>query len=174
MNYSRITGLVTLTASDGSDFHVQGSKLANMLGFDLTEDCNSSGGVLIGSKKVDVRRTQSLFIVSPDIITDVFDSYYLSHASVLARIPIDINPYNTVLNWRNTTGIMTKVHTRNVNSLHLAIVDDHRRVVKFTRPWQVNVQIDVITHKDIIPYAPRLFMANGKQIELPPNLGTDE
>ena len=170
MDYSRVTGLVTFRSSDSYDFIVKPGKLANILGFSETEDTGSSSATCIGRKKVDVRRTQSLYVIAPEIITDCFDSYYLSRASVLARIPVDVSPYNSVLHWRNVTSILTKVHTRNVNSLFICIVDDNRKIIKFTRPWQLNIQVDVTTHKDILPYTPRLYLSNGKQIELPPML----
>ena len=173
MDYNRVTGLTTFRSSDNYDFSIRPSRLASMLGYSNEVTVSSSGGVCVGIKKVDVRRTQSLYIVSPDIITDCFDSHYMSRASILARIPIDINPYNNVLHWRNLTGVMTKVHTRNVNSFFLCIVDDERKIVKFSRPWQLNIQVDITSHKDILPYAQHLYMSNGKEVSLPPDIAEE-
>ena len=170
MDYNRVTGLTTFKSSDNYDFSIRPSRLASMLGYSNELTVSSSGGVCVGIKKVDVRRTQSLYIVSPDIITDCFDSHYMSRASILARIPIDISPYNNVLHRRNLTGVMTKVHTRNVNSFFLCIVDDERKIVKFSRPWQLNIQVDITSHKDILPYAQHLYMSNGKEVMIEPTL----
>ena len=173
MDYNRVTGRTTFSSSDNYDFSIKPSRLASMLGFSNELEIGSSGGFCVGIKKVDVRRTQSLYIVCPDVITDCFDSHYMSRASVLARVPIDVSPYNNVLHWRNLTGVMTKVHTRNVNSFFICIVDDERKIVKFSRPWQLNVQIDVSSHKDILPYAQHLYMSNGKEVMLPPDISDE-
>lgn len=169
MDYSRVTGLATFTSD--APFVVRPSTLSDMLGFSSIENVESTTSVpytCTGIKKVDIRRTQSLYIISPDVITDSFDSFYLSRSSCLARIPIDTTPYNNVLHWRNTTGILSRVHTHNVNSFNLSIVDDKRRIIKLQRPWCVNIQVDAITHKDVIPYQQRLYMSNGQTIDLPP------
>lgn len=167
MSWSKVTGLVTFTGD--ASFTVQQSGLSTLLGL-VGNIASNDAFVIKGSKKVDLRRTQSLFIASPELLCDSADSKYLSRSNVLCRIPLDNNIHENVVHWKNTANIMTKIHSRNVNSFHLVVLDDDRRIINLTSPWQVNLQIDIINHVDIIPYNPRFYLSNGKQVELGPLL----
>jgi len=139
-NYSANTHLITLTHPT-SDFTLTDASLSAFLGFTTLA---SSGLSLASTVPINMVQTTSVYVESPDLICESFDSRTGGQSGVICRVPVSGSPWN-LLTWTNIFGTSSKLALKQINHVRVRLLDDNRNVLDlrgFT--WAVTLQFSVV------------------------------
>jgi len=139
-SYSANTHLITLTHPT-SDFTLTDASLSAFLGFTTL---TSSGLALTSTLPINMVQTTSVYVETPDLICESFDSRTGGQSGVICRVPVSGSPWN-LLTWTNIFGTQSKLALKQINHVRVRLLDDKRNVLDlrgFT--WAVTLQFSVV------------------------------
>ena len=144
--YSVNTHLVTI-AHATLEFELVDASLSGYLGFTSKV---SAGLTLASITPINMIRTTSVFVETPDLLSESFDSRTHGQSGVLCRIPVSGSPGN-LLTWTNVFGTQTKLAYKQINHVRLRLLDDARNVLDLRGyPWTVTLQFAVIESRPFV------------------------
>ena len=141
-SYSANTHLITITTPNTFDnFVITDSSLSPFLGFTVLV---SNTQTLTSTVPVNMIRTSSVYVETPDLLNESFDSRTGGQSGVLCRIPVSGTPWN-LLTWTNIFGTHTMLDLKQINHVRVRLIDDQRNTLdlrEFT--WSVTLQFSVV------------------------------
>ena len=137
--YSANSHLVTITHAN-DEFTLTDSSLSDFLGFETKV---STGLTLVSTKPINMIKTTSVFVETPDLLSESFDSRLQGQSGVICRIPVTGSPGN-LLTWTNIFGAHTKLALKQINHIRIRLLDDQRNVLDLRGyTWTVTLQFSV-------------------------------
>ena len=144
--YSVNTHLVTITHAT-LNFTLIDSSLSAYLGFTTKA---SSGFTLDSTTPVNMIKTTSVFVETPELLSESYDSRTHGQSGVVCRIPVSGSPGN-LLTWTNIFGTHTKLAFKQINYVRVRLLDDQRNVLDLRGyTWTVTLQFSVIESRPFI------------------------
>ena len=105
---------------------------------------------LTGTKPINLIRTTSVYIETPELLNEAFDSRTNGQSGVLCRIPINTTPF-TLLQWTNIFGTNTKLAVKQINHIRIRLLDDDRNVIDMRGfNFSITLQFNIVEAKSFI------------------------
>ena len=138
--YNMNSHLVSIS-HESLNFTLTDSSMSAFLGF--VENKTSAELSLISTKPINMIRTTSVFIDTPDLLCESFDSRMGGQSGIICRVPVSGSPGN-LITWTNIFGTSTKLAFKQINHVRIRLLDDDRNVLD-TRgyTWTVTLQFSV-------------------------------
>ena len=137
--YNQNTHTINITHAT-SDFTLTDTSLSAYLGF---TNMGSTAFSLDSTVPVNMIKTTSVFVETPDLLSESFDSRLHGQSGVVCRIPIAGTP-GSLLSWTNVFGTQTKLALKQINHVRVRLLDDRREVLDMRGyTWTVTLQFAV-------------------------------
>ena len=144
--YSSNSHLVTIVHAT-EDFTLTDTSLSDFLGFATKV---STGLTLSSTKPINMIKTTSVFVETPDLLSESFDSRVQGQSGIVCRIPVTGSPGN-LLTWTNIFGAHTKLALKQINHVRIRLLDDQRNVLDLRGyTWTVTLQFSVAEARPFI------------------------
>jgi len=138
--YSANTRLVTISHPT-LNFTLTDASLSPYLGFTTM---TSTGCSLTSTVQVNFIKTTSVFVETPELVSETFDSRTRGQSGIVCRVPVQGSPGNLLV-WTNILGTSTKLPFKQINHIRLRLLDDAQNVLDLgTYVWTVTLQFSIV------------------------------
>ena len=121
--------------------------LCSYLGF---TDFFSSTLTQTSFKPINLIRTTSIYVETPDLINESFDSRTHCSSGIVARIPVAGAPYS-LISWTNIFGTHSKISLKQINHIRIRLLDDNRNIIDMRGAlWTITLQFNAVPSTEYI------------------------